>query len=259
MMTRSVHFSTTNIAYSPIPWSSPGASTSSLPPSPSSEAHCIPPADADDGAHYHSTTPAVQDDDAASLPVAPAFLGPWSSPHPNAIALRQQFVPPSPFIGPVQLHFLLAYSPFRPPHIHYELSHPLHTINSQVTPAFLDPATYPPTSALTIICRHIKWPVLISSSYPQEFVTVMDVFRAVYTGLRRAVLPAEYETLADREDKAGVDGSYYTRCKLRPDGPERQLETLKGVKRVDFLKGRNRFLGLSGPIGGPHVWELNVA
>ncbi|KAJ7264842.1 hypothetical protein C8J57DRAFT_1230602 [Mycena rebaudengoi] len=86
----------------------------------------------------------------------------------------------------------------------------------------------------------------------------MDVFRAVYTGLRLAVLPAEYETLADREDKAGVDGSYYTRCKLRPDGPERQLETLKGVKRVDFLKGRSRFLGVSGPIGSPHVWELNV-
>jgi hypothetical protein len=49
------------------------------------------------------------------------------------------------------------------------------------------------------------------------------------------------------------------RCRLLADEEERKIEALKGVKRVDFLAGKTHFLGLSGPVEGDHVWELNVA
>lgn len=41
-------------------------------------------------------------------------------------------------------------------------------------------------------------------------------------------------------------------------------EAKKGVKRVDFLGGKNRFIGLYRALSGPHlrnaeVWELVVS
>jgi hypothetical protein len=56
-----------------------------------------------------------------------------------------------------------------------------------------------------------------------------------------------------------VDKAYYRRCGCIEDPDSRQLEESKGVKRVDFLMGRNRFLGLSGTLKGPDIWELNVS
>jgi hypothetical protein len=56
-----------------------------------------------------------------------------------------------------------------------------------------------------------------------------------------------------------VDNAYFRRCELLADEEERTMEALQGVKRVDFLGGKTRFLGLSGPVEGEHVWELNVS
>jgi hypothetical protein len=57
-----------------------------------------------------------------------------------------------------------------------------------------------------------------------------------------------------------VDYAYFARCRLLSDENDRKLEALQGVKRVDFLLGKTRFLGLSGPVDGAHqIWELNVS
>lgn len=36
------------------------------------------------------------------------------------------------------------------------------------------------------------------------------------------------------------------------------VEEKKGLKRIDFLKGHNRFMGLSSTKLGPDMWTLNV-
>jgi hypothetical protein len=91
------------------------------------------------------------------------------------------------------------------------------------------------------------------------FVSVLDVFMSVHTSLRLAARRAEYDTLPSGDVRRGVDYAYFRRCGLLADEEERTMEALQGVKRVDFLEGKTRFLGLSGPIEGEHVWELNVA
>ncbi|KAJ6534172.1 hypothetical protein B0H19DRAFT_964558 [Mycena capillaripes] len=211
-MTKSVRFSSTNILYSPLPWSpSPGACTSSLPPSPSIATHPSLP-------ELHHSIPC----------------------HP-------------------QIHTLLAFTPFVPPSVHCDLSHPLHAINSQLTPSFLDPATYPPLPTLTVLCRHIPWPIAVAPVQPTGFVSVFDVFMSVYTSLRLTVRRAEYDALPRGEARQRVDDAYFTRCRLLVDDKERRIEALKGVKRVDFLTGKTLFQGVSGPVKGAHIWELNVS
>ncbi|KAJ7160449.1 hypothetical protein C8R46DRAFT_1286277 [Mycena filopes] len=217
-MTKSVHFSNTNILYSPLPWSpSPSASTSSLPP--------IPPL--------------------------------WPSAPPRRLSPERDY-------APIQIHSLLSFMPFTPPNVRYDLAQPLHTIIPQLTPSFLDPATYPPLPALTVVCRHLAWPWPIrveAASLPNTtgFVSVLDVLTSLHTSLRLAVRWAEYNALPSAGTRRSVDDAYFARCRLVEDRNAREIETLKGVKRVDFLRGKTHFLGLSGPVEGAHVWELNVS
>ncbi|KAF7341697.1 hypothetical protein MSAN_02068100 [Mycena sanguinolenta] len=253
-MTKQVRFSNTNIMYSPIPWSpSPGASTSALPPTPSIAAVLQlpePPVE-------ETTSSAAQTEQSYHFPSpAPIVYSPWPSaaslcmsPRPNSMHLPYR----------AQIHSLLSFTPFGPPNVYYNLSHPLHTINSQLTPSFLNSAIFPPQPALTVLCRHISWPISVSPSQPTGFVSVLDVFTSVYTSLRLAVLRTEYETLPSDDARRSVDNAYFARCTLVADEEERKIEALKGVKRIDFLAGKTCFLGLSGPLEGAHVWELNVA
>ncbi|KAF8205864.1 hypothetical protein K438DRAFT_1715062 [Mycena galopus ATCC 62051] len=236
-MKKQVHFSVTNILYSPLPWSpSSGASN---PP-----CHHLHPLPRTFPPHQHSPSP------------VPIVYSPW----PSAASLC--LLPPKEYIPILRcrahIHSLLSYTPFARPNVEYNLSHHPHTISSQLTPHFLNSATYPPLPALTVLCRHIAWPISVSPSQPTGFVSVLDVFTSVYTSLRLAVWPAEYDALPSGDVRQSVDNAYFMRCTGLVDEEERRTEALKGVKRVDFLAGKTSFLGLSGPLQADHVWELNV-
>ncbi|KAJ7082624.1 hypothetical protein B0H15DRAFT_924040 [Mycena belliarum] len=269
-MSKTVHFSNTNIMYSPLPWSPSVASTSSLPSSPSEPSQ--PPLPLPESVvdlvsePERKPTPEAPSHTPVIPAPAPLLYSPWP---PSYLALPHLPAPPVPASAPnalrAQIHILLAFAPFAPPHVHYDLTQPLHTLNPQLTPAFLEPATFPPLTALTVLCRHVAWPLPVAPSHPRSFVAVLDVLTAVATGLRRAVQPAEYASLpvgardVPGATRQGVDNAYFARCRLVRDEGERAIEARKGVKRVDFLMRRTRFLGLSGPLEGLHVWELNVA
>ncbi|KAJ7167088.1 hypothetical protein C8R46DRAFT_1272376 [Mycena filopes] len=258
-MTKSVHFSTTNILYSPLPWSpSPSASTSSLPPlspSPSVTTRARPQESLELTA-IPDALPNAVDQKPLYKPfhrsTPPIIYSLW----PSAPTFR---LSPERDYTPIQIHSLLSFMPFTPPNVRYDFAQPLHTISPQLTPSFLDPATYPPLPALTIVCRHLAWPIRVSASLPTGFVSVLDVLTSVHTNLRLAVRWAEYNALPSADTRRSVDDAYFTRCRLVEDRNAREIETLKGVKRVDFLLGKTHFLGLSGPVEGAHVWELNVS
>ncbi|KAJ6567965.1 hypothetical protein DFH09DRAFT_1155537 [Mycena vulgaris] len=255
---KSVHFSSTNIMYSPLPWSpSPGASTSSLPPSPSAP---LPPQLPESAVDSPRPAPPRQESPHTPVvPPAPVMYSPWPSPYLFGLPSRNKDSPSPPLCVRAQIHLLLSFAPFSPPNVHCDLALPLHTLNPQLTPSFLDPATYPPLPALTVMCRHLGWPIMVSASQLGGFVSVLDVFTSVVTSLRLAVRRAEYDTLPSPEARRSVDEAYFTRCRQLAGEGERQIEALKGVKRVDFLMGKTHFLGLSGPLDGVHVWELNVS
>ncbi|KAF8172978.1 hypothetical protein K438DRAFT_1850948 [Mycena galopus ATCC 62051] len=260
-MTKQVHFSSTNIMYSPLPWSpSSGASASSLPPSPSVATHTQLPESPGDGGtvslRIRATVPArIQDEqpDQHPPPPVPIVYSPWPSAASLCLLPWKEYIP-----CPAHVNSLLSYTPFARANVDYNLSQPLHTINSQITPHFLNSATYPPLPTLTLLCRHIAWPIPVVPSQPAGFVSVLDVFTSVYTSLRLAVLPIEYDALPEGGVRQSVDNSYFMRCTRLVDEEERRIEASKGVKRVDFLAGKTCFLGLSGPVQADHVWELNV-
>ncbi|KAL0572666.1 hypothetical protein V5O48_009290 [Marasmius crinis-equi] len=176
---------------------------------------------------------------------------------------------------PMRLHFLLAYSPYKVPAIPYDLSLPFSIIEQSPSNSILsEPATEPPVSSLTITCPLLKWritvtppPSMLSSIQPSvrrspvPYVSVLDVLMALLRDMTIPVLPSEYETLPSREATAKVNEAYFQRCRSITDSAARRAEEMRGVKRVDFLMGQNKFLGLSTrptTRNGETIWELNV-
>lgn len=46
--------------------------------------------------------------------------------------------------------------------------------------------------------------------------------------------------------------------RINRDPYTKKVEESKGLKRVDFLRGRNQFMGLSSTKKGPTTWFLDV-
>ncbi|KAJ7116246.1 hypothetical protein C8R43DRAFT_902379 [Mycena crocata] len=239
-MQKNVHFSDRNLVYSPLPWSpSPNGSVSSLPPSPTTTTSQALPLE-------------------SGSPIQPQLSPETELPQKPLPSPPPPIYRPPPTVARAQIHLLLSFAPFTPPNVRYDLSHPVHTLNPQLTSSFLEPATYPPLPALTLRCQHLAWPILVFPSQPLGFVSVLDVFTSLYTSLRLAALRAEYAALP--LTRQSIDAAYFARCSLQVDDEEQRIEMLKGVKRVDFLCGKTHFLGLSGPLDEANqVWELNVA
>jgi hypothetical protein len=226
---RHVHFAPANAIYSPTPPTpSPTLSVSSLP------SVSAPP------------TPPLQ---------LPTLI------HPRPLTEAELSPAPETSSGEMHIHFLLAFSPFEDPVLQYDLSLPPSSLANEISPEeFAEFATHPPLPTFHVTCSLLQWPITVSpSSGSRDFVTVLDVFESIYRNLRMPIHPAEYKNLPSPDATLDVNAAYYQRCGRIEDLDHRQLEESKGLKRVDFLTGRNRFLGLSGTLKGPDIWELNVA
>ncbi|KAF7300177.1 hypothetical protein MKEN_01341300 [Mycena kentingensis (nom. inval.)] len=240
------------------PWGATG--TVELPPTP----HMLP-----GGWPWNPNSP--------PSPSPPPLYTPWQPPTPG-LAPQPPLPPPaSAPASPIHLHVLLAFAPFSPPALSLDVAYPPHAqfgANQALSPTLFEPATHPPLPYLILRCRHLAlalprlagtaddWsiPVVPFTQPNNGFVCVLDVLRAIYLTLRTSVHRAEYESIAGAPTRAEVDGAYFARCRAILDPLVRRAEELKGVKRVDVLCGKTRFLGLSGPLeAGPAVWELNLA
>jgi len=250
-MSKRVHFSRTTTVYeegSATP--SPSLSVASLPSSSSPELPTPPPEEED------VDTPTVV------YPATP-FL-----------THQQQLDPLSPDLAfsskIMQIHYTLAFSPFDEPAIPWDLLYPPpteslttfqdeHTILTQQTLA--EPATSPPLTSLFVTHPNLKWSIEIlpKDPTPGAFVSVSDVFTGLFKELRLAIQPLEYAEVPEGEVRSEVDSAYFTRCGRVPDAHRRLLEHQKGIKRIDLLRGQTNFLGLSGTLTGPDMWELNVS
>jgi len=249
-MSKLVHFSRTTTVYEEGSATlSPSLSVASLPSSSSPELPTPPPEEED------VDTPTVV------YPVTP-FL-----------THQQQLDPLSPDLAfsskMMQVHYTLAFTPFNDPAISWDLSYPPptppptiqdeHTILTQQTLA--EPATSPPLTSLIVTHPNLKWCIEIipKDPTPRAFVSVSDVFTALFKELRFPIQPLEYAELPEGEIRSAVDTAYFTRCGGIPDAQLRLLEHQKGIKRIDLLRGQTKFLGLSGTLTAPDIWELNVS
>lgn len=87
-------------------------------------------------------------------------------------------------------------------------------------------------------------------------MSVSDVLHTLHSDLRLCAHPTEYSGLSEAEARE-VDMTYFARCRRAGVDEQRQLE--KGIRKIDFLMDKTRFLGLSATLQGPDVWELNIA
>ncbi|KAF4583620.1 hypothetical protein EYR38_002375 [Pleurotus pulmonarius] len=223
MPTRRVHFAATNTVHQ-LSTPSPAWSSTSLP-----------------------STPGIQ-----TPPNLPATL-PGPTPY--------HFVLPTKVARPLPRHPLphpALHGP--PPSVHYDCSYPPQTLaisNRRLSPYFLsEPATNPPVSLMFITSPHLPWTVKVN---PSRFgvVTVSDVFQAVYASLRKNIYPSDFESLA-HHDKKRVRKAYEERYRRLRSSREADQEKSQGVKRVDFLMGHSRFMGLT-VTSDPTVWSMRTA
>lgn len=246
-----VKFSATNRVYSPIPSTpSPCASSSSLPSSPDIP---TPPPEP----KYEVVGDDYEYDAGAQYPRSPYPQHPQTN---FDLGLFPELEDPKE----LHIHTLLGHvGPYGEPEIPYDVSIPISQVKEQFGIASLmEPATQPPVQNLTIACpEFLLWEVEVKTGavYPGAYVSVDDVLTAIYSNLRHAVNYMDYDSLG--RNKPAVDAAYFNRLARIVDPVYREQEAAKGVKRIDFLRGRNRFMGLSvmHRPGEQAWWELNVS
>ncbi|KAF9476172.1 hypothetical protein BDN70DRAFT_187992 [Pholiota conissans] len=233
-MFKRVHFAPINRIYSPGSMPSPTLTDSSLPSS--SPGLFTPPPEEDEYIHaVYPRTPYTQ-----AMDLYPEY---------------QEYIAPKP----LQIHVLLAFAPNSDPAFDYDLANsPINGDGQYPIQAFNDNATSPPMTSIIILHSLLSSEIEVNSPSGSP-LTVGDVLSAIYRHLRLAIHPVEYSNLPDGERREAVDAAYYVRCGAIRNSAERLAEERKGIKRIDLLMGCSRFMGLSGTLDGPGVWELNIA
>ncbi|KAF8164071.1 hypothetical protein BJ912DRAFT_890300 [Pholiota molesta] len=183
-------------------------------------------------------------------PFTPPPLG-YGSPYRSA---------PLPGIE-ASLHSVLAAGPN--PAVAYDLCYPpeslkplIHTLPANI---FEQPATSPPVPFMEISCPKLPWRITVMPrSKKIGYVTIGDVFAALYRALRLNVSQEEFALVPSAEGQTIINNAYRFRYKRQPDAQSYQEEKDKGLKRVDFLGLQTRFMGLVPAKGGAEGWILLV-
>jgi hypothetical protein len=123
-----------------------------------------------------------------------------------------------------------------------------------------EPATQPPLPLITVVSPHFPWSITVTPPLPnkaKKYITVSDVLVTLHRTLNLSVTPDEHNSIPSGA-VSRVNAEYERRLKNITSRREREAERRKGIKRIDFLIGRYRFLGLSKMGKDPEVFVLNV-
>ncbi|KAG5351560.1 hypothetical protein J132_02364 [Termitomyces sp. J132] len=103
------------------------------------------------------------------------------------------------------------------------------------------PATYPPTTRIKILIEAIpQWPCDVvprSTRGAMSVITLRDVLRTLYKHFHQPISQYDWDVLVSGRRQA-VRQAFWRRCMNIPD------LYAEGVKRVDFLSGKTRMVGL---------------
>ncbi|KAF8716718.1 hypothetical protein AX14_012225 [Amanita brunnescens Koide BX004] len=291
--TRRVHFAENCISFAPITshrTPSPTLSDSSFqsesdPPTPPLAAQYIP-SPYPFGSTALFTSPASSTGLSLSPPSVPhthltiGLPTPTPSP-PNSVSYATK----APASTSMNIHYLLAYSPFSMSPLNYNILQP-------PPPDLLDePATNPPLAQMVITFPLLPaaWEIKIvpgmaptslnatdgffspaanahaalhgspEQSPSRGYITILDVLYGLHTSLRTILHPSEYHSIVSippfSED--AVTAAFWARLALIEDPNKKEEQRRRGIRRVDFLGARTRFLGLAGTLKGD-VWELGL-
>jgi hypothetical protein len=221
----------------------------------------------------------VEDNESYSPPPTP------SPTYSNAtLSTSGPITPPPP--PTAQLHSTYIYKPFsvasepkysisiHPPlattiHPRFEIDLSTYSTSSQpsglTSRVLCDGATIPPVNSFTVVCEHLPWTMTITPSSPKlgAIVTVSDVLCGLYLALRHHVKLTELQSEPHHHQQR-IHEAYLSRCHRLPPGA-REVEMAKGVRRIDFLLGKNRLLGFtlvdnpSATSNSTPLWRFTVS
>ena len=92
---------------------------------------------------------------------------------------------------------------------------------------------------------YLPYSIVVLPSQPYAFVTVSDVLRTLHCTLSLSVTTDELDELPSEGVRSQVKAVYERRVQAHPDWRTREMERRRGIRRIDLLLGRTRFLGLS--------------
>ncbi|KAG1748449.1 uncharacterized protein EDB91DRAFT_1245145 [Suillus paluster] len=114
----------------------------------------------------------------------------------------------------------------------------------------MQPTTNPPTTFMRLYHGRLPWYIDVVPSGNGSYVTLGDFFMAVCQSLSTRIRREEfYNDELDRDDREELKQAWEERC-----GTEE--ERMDGVKRVDFLRGKVMFQGLTRGKSG--MWQLRT-
>lgn len=112
------------------------------------------------------------------------------------------------------------------------------------------PATNPPTMFMRLYHTRLPWYIDVVPSGNGSYVTLGDFFMIVCQSLSTRIRKEDfYNDELDRDDRAALKDAWEERCK-------NEEERMDGVKRVDFLRGKYMFQGLTRGKSG--MWQLRT-
>lgn len=194
----------------------------------------------------------TSDEDGPSTPPPPLSLDPYSySPQRLVPTLGGASI--NPRLSPSTSKY--GNSPIIGADLTYDISQST-AARQMPSGSLFESATYPPLPYMLIVHKRLPWQIKLVPSDPSlGYVTVRDVLSGIPAFLRQSATKAEYDLIPGEQAKSDVSGAYMRRCK---DALNFEAERRAGLKRVDFLRSRTRFAGLTGTSQGPQVWEVHT-
>ena len=161
--------------------------------------------------------------------------------------------------------------------ITYDLRDPIstaktvHNNHSLFTENIHESAFIPPLSHTTITSSYLPWTIKVYASNG-SYITSQDILTSIYSTLRTNITPTEFQLLPSQHHRNRATRTYERRYRrlrhqLRSEivgdselSKASQSEKRAGMKRVDFLMGYTRFLGISNKgCQCDDEWNLHVA
>ena len=119
-----------------------------------------------------------------------------------------------------------------------------------------EPVTYPYMNSVVLFSDLLPWSTRVEAATPDDVVTIFDVLQTLHTVLRIPISKSEWNSLAPHAQDS-ISAAFYRRLGGIRDHALREKQLKKGVRRLDFLLGDTKLLGIAVVPDKPGVFTLH--
>lgn len=119
-----------------------------------------------------------------------------------------------------------------------------------------EPVTYPLMNSIILFSDLLPWSIAVEAETSGDAITIFDVLQALHTSLRTPISKPEWSYLSVHTQNS-VSAAFYRRLGGIQDRSLREKQLGRGVRRLDFLLGATKLLGISAVPHKPGVFTLH--